>query len=287
MRDGDVEVSTYKAHIIGCISLKVPASGMKKPTKTSEPSTGVRRTAPQGTRGHAVPSSSGPAQTSSVADVAAFVSRVKQLSPQEFGGQGRLIFAMDATMSRQPTWDMALAQQSEMFDAVKSIGGLDVQLMFFRGLNECHASKWVSDPKALARLMTSVSCRGGHTQICKVLSHARAETEKKKVSAVVYVGDCMEEDIDEVCARAGELSLLGVPVFIFQEGHDHGAEVAFREVARITKGAWCRFDHGAGAQLRELLSAVAVYATGGRRALEKLQSEARGDRARLLLQQLS
>ena len=55
-------------------------------------------------------------------------------------------------MSRAPTWDMALKLQGEMFAAVKEVGGLDVQLIYFRGLGECRASKWVSDPDALARL---------------------------------------------------------------------------------------------------------------------------------------
>ena len=139
-------------------------------------------------------------------------------------GRGRLIFAMDATMSRQPTWDMALKLQADMFSAVKEVGGLDVQLVYFRGLDETRASKWVGDPEALARLMTSVSCQGGYTQIRKVLTHARRESEQAKVNAVVYVGDCMEEDIDELCARAGELALLGVPMFLFQEGREPKAE---------------------------------------------------------------
>ena len=77
-------------------------------------------------------------------------------------------------MSRQPTWDMALALQADMFHAVKAVGGLDVQLVYFRGTGECRASKWVSDPDALAALMTQVHCAGGYTQIGKVLSHARA-----------------------------------------------------------------------------------------------------------------
>jgi hypothetical protein len=176
-------------------------------------------------------------------------------------GRGRLVFAMDATMSRQPTWDMALQLQADMFHEVKTVGGLDVQLVFFRGAGECQASKWVSDPDALARLMTTVHCAGGYTQIRKVLSHARKETEGKRVNAVVYVGDCMEEEIDDLCGRAGELALLGVPVFLFQEGHDP-------------------------VQLRELLSAVAVYAAGGRQALEKLAGAGRGAGAQKLLGQM-
>ena len=140
---------------------------------------------------------------SSGAEVDAFLARVKSMTPTTVSGRGRLIFAMDATMSRQPTWDMALKLQGDMFSAVKEVGGLDVQLVYFRGLGETRASKWVGDPEALARLMTRVSCQGGYTQIRKVLSHARRESKQAKVNAVVYVGDCMEEDIDDLCARAG------------------------------------------------------------------------------------
>lgn len=223
-----------------------------------------------------------PAAAASTADVADFVRRMKELGPQVTTGRGRLVFAMDATMSRQPTWDMALALQADMFHAVKAVGGLDVQLIYFRGAGECRASKWVSDPDALAALMTQVHCAGGYTQIGKVLSHARGEAAKRPVSALVYVGDCMEEQIDDLCGRAGELALLGVPVFLFQEGRDAAAEQAFREIARLTKGAYCRFDAGSAGQLRELLSAVAVYAAGGRKALQALT----GRGARHLLQQL-
>ena len=228
-----------------------------------------------------------PAPQSSDREVAAFLDRVKDLAPsQARTGQGRLLFAMDATMSRQPTWDLALGLQADMFHAVKSVGGLDVQLCYFRGFGECRASKWVSDPDALANLMTKVSCRGGYTQIAKVLTHARRENEAKPIDALVYVGDCMEEEIDHLAALAGELGLLGVPVFLFQEGHDAKAERAFKEIARLTGGAYCRFDQGSAKQLRDLLTAVAVYAAGGKAALEDM-SQAQGGSARALLEQLS
>lgn len=230
-----------------------------------------------------VKTESGAVETSlsSSAEVNAFLARVKTMMPSA-SGRGRLVFAMDATMSRQPTWDLALKLQAEMFRAVKEVGGLDVQLVYFRGLSETKASKWVGDPEALARLMARVACEGGFTQIRKVLAHARREATKAKVNAVVYVGDCMEEDIDGICQRAGELALLGVPVFVFQEGNDVRAETAFREIARLSKGAHCRFDAGAADQLKDLLSAVAVYAAGGRKALQSLS----GRGARLLLQQM-
>jgi hypothetical protein len=242
-----------------------------------KPASGAVASAPQSDR---------PPAASSSKDVDAFLARVRALSPQTTTGRGRLVFAMDATMSRQPTWDMALALQAEMFHAVAEVGGLDVQLVFFRGAGECQSSKWVSDPAALSRLMTTVQCRGGYTQIGKVLSHARQETEKRKINALVYVGDCMEEAVDDLCGRAGELALHGVPVFLFQEGRDRTAESAFREIARLTKGAWCAFDQGSADQLRALLRAVAVYASGGRTALMRLSQTRDGAGAQLLLTQM-
>lgn len=199
-------------------------------------------------------------------DVNRFVDAVRQ-APAAGAGKGRLIFAMDATMSRQPTWDRALAIQAGMFRETAAIGGLSVQLMYYRGFGECRASKWVKDADALARLMTGVSCRGGHTQIGKVLTHARDAAAKEPVAALVFVGDAMEEDIDHLAQRAGELGLVRVPAFMFHEGRDPRAERAFREVARLSGGAYCRFSSSAPDELRRLLAAVAVYAAGGRKAL--------------------
>jgi hypothetical protein len=223
---------------------------------------------------------------SSASEVADFVAKLKALTPAAGVARGRLIFAMDATMSREPTWDLALGLQGDMFHAVKEVGGLDVQLVFFRGAGECQASKWVSDPDSLARLMSRVKCHGGYTQIRKVLAHARGEAVKRKVHALVYVGDAVEESLDDLAGRAGELALLGVPVFLFQEGRDPDVTRAFGEIARLTKGAACRFDAGSARELRELLSAVAVYAAGGQKALARLADRSGGRGARLLIAQM-
>jgi hypothetical protein len=219
-------------------------------------------------------------------DVDVFLAHVRAMPPAPATGKrGRLIFAMDATMSRRPTWDRALQIQSEMFLETERIGGLDVQLVYFRGFNECRASKWVSEPSALARLMTGVDCRGGNTQIAKVLSHVKSEAARSKIGAVVYVGDAMEENIDTLCGKAGEVGLLGVPIFMFQEGADTSVATAYKEIARLTRGAYLRLDASSARALRELLSAVAVYAAGGRQALEQ-RSNAQGGGATLLLDQL-
>lgn len=213
----------------------------------------------------------GPAKTpekrSSSGEIDAFLRQAKAVAATRAAG-GRLILALDATMSRQPTWDLACQLQGEMFDAVGKSGSLNVQLVYFRGLGECQASKFVGDTETLKRLMTSISCRGGNTQISKVLGHALKETAAGKVDALVYIGDAMEEQLDALADKAGALGLRGVPVFVFQEGKDPIAERAFKEIARLSKGAWFRFDRNSAATLAKLLSAVAVFATGGLKALE-------------------
>jgi hypothetical protein len=231
------------------------------------------------------PAGRGTPATSSRAEIDLFLEHVRTIERTTAAGKrGRLIFALDATMSRQPTWDTACKLQAEMFLEAQAIGGLDVQLVYFRGMAECRASRWVSEPPALAALMEKIDCRGGHTQIRKVLAHARRETEKSKVQALVYVGDAMEEGVDDLCARAGELGLRGVPAFVFQEGGDPVAEQAFREIARLSRGAYCRFNAGAAHELRELLRAVAAYAAGGMKALNDLSTRRNAGAVRLLEQ---
>ncbi|WP_406853856.1 VWA domain-containing protein [Alsobacter sp. KACC 23698] len=204
------------------------------------------------------------------AAVDAFLQAAKSLSPRRDGKRGRLVFALDATMSRQPTWDLACRLQGEMFAQAAQAGGLDVQLVYFRGFSECRASRFVADPRALTGLMEQIGCRGGHTQILRVLDHVRGETRERAVHALVYVGDAMEERLDDLCALAGELGLSGVKAFMFHEGRDPAAERAFREIARLTGGAYARFDASAPAELAALLRAAAAYAAGGRIALEDL-----------------
>ncbi|MDX1712059.1 MAG: VWA domain-containing protein [Rhodovibrionaceae bacterium] len=217
-------------------------------------------------------------RTSSDHEVEAFLNKVATTSTvRPGGGRGRLIFAMDATASRQPSWDRACHLQAEMFKETKALGGLDVQLVFYRGFGECKASGWMSDSDALLRRMTAVSCLAGQTQIAKVLSHAIKETQNKQVNALVFVGDCMEEDIDRLGQLAGELGLLNVPCFMFHEGPDPVARNAFQQIARLSGGAFAPFDSSSPKQLRDLLSAVAVFAAGGRKALRNYSEKVGGE----------
>jgi len=219
-------------------------------------------------------------------EVDAFLRKVASTAVVKSSGQsGRLIFALDATASREPAWDHACHLQARMFEETAALGGLAIQLCYYRGLNEFRASGWSTNAADLQNRMAAVHCLGGHTQIRKVLQHAIRETRLTKVNALVFVGDCMEEEFDELSQLAGELGIHNVPMFLFHEGGDATAGHAFKQIARLTDGAYCPFDAGSARQLRDLLSAVAVYAAGGRRALEKF-SKTRGQKVALLTRQI-
>jgi hypothetical protein len=218
------------------------------------------------------------------AEVAEFLDKLKAAPSPSGGGRGRLIFALDATASREPTWDHACRIQGEMFEATAALGGLEIQLVFYRGFAECKASRWVTAAAELHRIMSRVHCVGGETQIERVLSHAIGETGKRRVNALVFVGDAMEENVDRLCRLAGELGLLGVPIFVFLEGRDPKAAAAFRQIANLSGGAYLSFDLASAARLRELLAAVAVYAAGGYRALADYGREKGGEVLRLTQQ---
>ena len=217
--------------------------------------------------------------------VDAFTREVASLPPKTAGGGGRLLFAMDATASREPTWDVATTQQGEMFLAASEVGGLEVRLAFYRGFDEFKVSRWTSDGRELARLMSAVRCLAGRTQIGRMLRYAADQRRESRIDAVVFVGDCCEEDVDEVGHAAGELGLLGLPVFVFQEGEDRTASRLFPQIAKLTRGAYCKFDRSSPDQLKRLLGAVAAYAAGGRSALLKYGKQ-QGGAAALLTNQM-
>jgi hypothetical protein len=213
----------------------------------------------------------------------AFLEKARNVA--EPRSRGRLIFALDATMSRQPTWDLAQSIQGEMFRTTAARGGLDVQLVYFRGFRECRATRFISQGEGLGAMMARIHCEAGHTQIGRVLTHALDETRARRVGALVYIGDAMEEKIDDLAAVAGEIGLLGLKAFMFQEGDDATARTAFKEIARLTGGAYAAFDLAAPRRLAELLGAAAAYAVGGLPELEKRAGQGEGA-ARLLLSQM-
>ncbi len=218
-----------------------------------------------------------PAAVSNTA-IDAFLRQVAAApEPMKAGNVGRLIFAIDATASRQPTWDRACRIQSEMFSETASLGGLAIQMCYFRGIGEFHATPWLTDSRALVGQMREVACMSGSTQITRVLRHAVAEASKGRVNALVYIGDAMEESPSVLTELSGKLGVLGVPAFVFQEGDEPNAQRSFRQMAQLTRGAYMSFDAASARALRDLLKAVAVYAAGGRKALAEYAKQSGGD----------
>jgi hypothetical protein len=224
--------------------------------------------------------------TARAGDVKTFLDRLSGVPAVKSSPERQhLIFSLDATASREPTWRSAQSIQGEMFDVASSLGGIEIQLCYYRGLDDFHATPWTADAAELRRAMRGVHCVGGYTQIGRLLAHVVHERKSRPIRAFLFVGDCVEEPVDELCHQAGLLALLGVRGFLFQEGHDPMAERAFRQIAGITGGAYSRFDAQSAAHLRDLLGAVAAYVSGGLKALEEYGRQ-RGDKVLQLTHQL-
>jgi hypothetical protein len=194
--------------------------------------------------------------------------------------RGRLLFALDATASREPTWAVARQVTAHMFRAAAPVGKLDVSLVYYRGDSECKASRWCQSGEELVRLMDKITCESGITQIGRVLDHALRETEKAAVGALVFIGDAMEEELEPLAALAGKLGNAQCPIFAFQEGRDARVRAAFRLLALKSGGEYFEFNPAtshAVEQLAEQLGAVARLAVGDIAALESIDAAALAD----------
>ncbi len=231
-----------------------------------------------------------PTPTSKQTEIDRFVDQINQhpVASVVIDGAavGRLIFALDATASRQPTWDKACHLQAQMFDSTRAIAQLQVKLCFYRGYDELRSGRWHRDADALIKAMSAVNCLGGQTQIGRLLSHALDLHRQQSIQALVFIGDCIEEPLDDLCQLAGECGLLGLPLFLFQEGHNHTAASGFGQMAKLSHGAHCQFDLDSPDKLKQLLNAVAIYATGGQAALKAL-GQTGSSTQKLLSQQLA
>lgn len=220
---------------------------------------------------------------SSKNDVQNFLQKIAKMPVA--AGDARLVFSLDATASRQATWDTASQLQTEMFVSAQALGGLQVQLCYFRGFSEFYSSSWQSNPDDLLQTMSGITCQAGATQLERLLQHVIVENEENKIKCVVYIGDAMEENLDILAQLAGKLGLLNIPVFMFQERGDPVARRAYLEMSRLSGGAYCQFDAASADQLRDLLKAVAIYAAGGLKALQDF-SKSSHKAVKLLEQQL-
>jgi len=219
--------------------------------------------------------------------------RVAAMIKKTRANRGRLIVAMDATASREVMWDVASKLMGDMFMEVAAIGGLDVQLVYYGGAyGEVKQIAWTNDVSELVDRMGTIRCSAGPTNIKGILRHIRAENDREKVNAAVFVGDAIEESPPELYDAAMGLD---VPAFWFQEGdgqvtdpnnpytqRGQRVEDVMRELSKITSGAFAKFDASAAKKLGELLRAVAAFAVGGVAALARQKTES----ARLLIGQM-
>ena len=169
-------------------------------------------------------------QKSDRIEIDAFLEKIKS-SPIATTDQarGRLLFGMDATASREPLWDQACHIQGQMFQETMSLGGLNIQLAYYRGFMEFAVIPWTNTSKNLLSHMSAIRCAAGQTQIAKILRHGILETNKAPIQALIFVGDAMEEDPNTLNSLAGKLGILGVPIMMFQDGHDPVTARSFRD----------------------------------------------------------
>ncbi len=202
-------------------------------------------------------------------DLDLFIKKLSSVPKTYNNPSGKILFGLDATASRQPMWDRASHIQAEMFEASLSLGGLEMQVAYYQGFSNFTAFPWCSDSKKIINYMDSVQCLGGLTQINKFLVHALYELKKTKINAIVFIGDCMEENPDIILNNVGKIGLKGVPMFIFQEGNNPEANFVFGEMARITNGFHTIFNSSSSSTLKNLLKAIAIFVAGGKEGLRK------------------
>lgn len=222
-------------------------------------------------------------QSKAVVSAAPRETLAQALAPS---GRPRLLFAMDATASREPAWQLAQTITGAMFAAVP--GALDVALAYHGGGRLKEVTPFAADARAFLDKVHTVQCEAGGTALTAILE---AATTIARLKALIYVGDCFEEPPEVAVALAQQLKLKGVRVFVFhdtmsqQQGYDVAAAGAvFAQLAAVTGGVLLPFDAHAPEQVTALLEAIAVYAVGGLKLLAERQRALPA--ARLLLDQL-
>ena len=222
-----------------------------------------------------------PTKTTASKEITNFLKQGKAISTYR-QKQSRLLFGIDATASRQPTWDAACRTQGELFTAAHQISNIAIQLCFYRGFGEFTVSDWLTSETDLKYQIEKVACQGGQTQILRLLKHAIFEHNKLAVRALLFIGDACEENQDQLYNLAGQCGLLQLPIFIYQEGTDRKATDSFRTLANLSGGVHTTFDASSASTLAALLGALSRYVVGGKQALE--MSAQSGDK--IFLEQL-
>ena len=179
-------------------------------------------------------------------------------------------FLIDATASREHTWEQAQTIQAKMFKAVSGLKAVSLRLVYF-GDNRLTALGWENNPNSVARHMAAVRCHAGLTQIIEGLQSFINEGPEEKAAAIILIGDCFEENSGQAERAAILLKEKGIKLFSFIEGDDPTAQFVFRRLSEITGGKFARF--GSDLPLSDLCEGVALLASGGEKALGRLKNK--------------
>jgi len=190
----------------------------------------------------------------------------------------RLVFAVDATASREATWRSAQKITARMFGVIPD--ALDVALAVHGGDDVHTFTEFSADVDVFRKQAAAVRCETGTTRLCEIMART---LDAGGVRVMSYIGDAFEEDADEVLELADRFRLRGIQAVMLSDDADPEALAVFRQIAERTGGAVLDFRTGDTVLMGELLAGVATLAIGGRKLLEAQHTAG----ARLLLTNLS
>ena len=191
--------------------------------------------------------------------------------------RGRLMFALDATASREPTWAIARDLQAKMFREAAPIGRLDCPAGLLSGRRVPSVEMGVKRGATRAtdepdRLSGRLYADWQGPRACTSRDRESRQSRHWYSSATPW-----KRTSSTLAAMAGKLGTQGVPIFLFQEGRDAAVRSAFRLLALKSGGAYFEFNPDASRaveQLSEQLNAVARLAVGDAEALERIGATA-------------
>jgi hypothetical protein len=206
--------------------------------------------------------------TSAVTAAAAVLPVLSHAEPPVENGtppRPRLIFAVDATASREQAWAAARQVTDTLVKALP--GELDVALAVHGGSRVHTFTAFTNNAATLRDRAAGVTCEAGLTRLLPILS---ASVRRPAIRVVVYIGDVFEESLPEGRRLADAMGEQGTKLIVLHDTADPAARrdaEMFWDLARRTGGCVLPFDASASSRLRDLLSAVAVYAVGGEKLL--------------------
>lgn len=208
--------------------------------------------------------------------------RVAEAVDPEPPGRPRLIFAVDATASREPAWRAARGVTDSLVKALP--GALDVALAVHGGGRVHTFTPYTTAANTLRDRAAGVMCKAGFTRLLPIMASA---VKDPGVKVVIYIGDVFEESLARGRRLADSMGARGTRLIVLHDTADpaaRGHAEIFWDLAKRTGGCVLPFEAGASRKLHDLVSAVAVYAVGGERLLQERRHALPG--AVALLEQL-